>query len=461
MMGSAFDNLTILSVSPGDFGGGAERVAMNLHRAYLERSVDSWLAVGTKISELPNTIEIPNIEHRTAWAQALLGVSKGPQRRSTRVGDTGWALSRSLRVLAEPARYLKAFGGHEDFSFPASEHVLDLPPTPPDILHIHNMHGGGYFDIRALPSLSRRVSTVVTLHDSWILTGHCAHPLECSRWKSGCGRCPDLGLYVPIRRDASAVNWSVKRAVLAASQLHVATPSRWLMRMVEASGIDADLCGTRVIPNGIDLEVFRPGDKAEARFALGLPEDHLVLLVSARIAEANPFKDYPTLVEALPLAARRLDSRILLVVLGSDGQSESIEGIDILPVGFTEDSSLVAEYYRASDIYVHPARAENLPLAIIEALACGTPVVASRVGGVPEIITGEDVGILVPPRDSEALAAAVVRLAEDEGLRARMASTTPGIAADRFALDKQADAYLDWYAEIIDSGCAGDDITVP
>jgi len=73
--------------------------------------------------------------------------------------------------------------GHEDFNFPASWHLLDLPPRVPDILHGHNLHGC-YFDLRALAWLSQQVPVILTLHDAWLLGGHCAHSFDCERWKT-------------------------------------------------------------------------------------------------------------------------------------------------------------------------------------------------------------------------------------------------------------------------------------
>ena len=66
-------------------------------------------------------------------------------------------------------------------AFPASHRVLELPPRPPDVLHLHNLHGG-YFDLRVLPELSARQPTVVTMHDEWLYTGHCAYTLDSERW---------------------------------------------------------------------------------------------------------------------------------------------------------------------------------------------------------------------------------------------------------------------------------------
>ena len=107
--------------------------------------------------------------------------------------------------------------------------------------------------------------TVLTLHDAWLLSGHCAHSFDCERWKTGCGECPDLTIEPAIRRDATADNWVRKRDIYARSRLYVATPSPWLMGRVEQSMLAPAVEQARVIPNGVDLSVFRPADKRSIR----------------------------------------------------------------------------------------------------------------------------------------------------------------------------------------------------
>src|SRR5207249_2562667 len=135
---------------------------------------------------------------------------------------------RIAGALADPAARIDYHLGREDFRFPGTRELLSLTPEPPDVFHAHNLHGG-YFDLRLLPALSRRSPFVLTLHDAWLLSGHCAHSLDCERWLGGCGACPDLSLYPAVKRDATAQNWQQKRRIYADARLHVATPSRWLM----------------------------------------------------------------------------------------------------------------------------------------------------------------------------------------------------------------------------------------
>jgi len=224
-MDNAHPRLNILQVSTTDAGGGAEKTAWKLLRAYDKHGYASWLAVGYKSGQDPRVLEIPNYTLRN-WRKYLR--KPGTKLwRSQSLGDG--VLSAVLNVVTGYRRALDIRRGVEDFNFPGTHRLLKLPPQQPDILHCHNLHGW-YFDLRALPQLSGLVPTVLTLHDAWLLSGHCAHSFDCDLWKTGCGKCPDLNIYPPIRRDATAYNWQRKREIYTRSRLYITTPSRWSTR---------------------------------------------------------------------------------------------------------------------------------------------------------------------------------------------------------------------------------------
>src|SRR5206468_11861629 len=140
---------------------------------------------------------------------------------------------------------------------------------------------------------------VITMHDAWLLSGHCAHSFACERWQTGCGECPDLTIPPAIARDATAFNWKRKRDLYARSRFYVAAPSRWLIDKLARSILAPAVIESRVVPNGIDLEVFRPGDRATTRAKLDLPQDADVLLFTALSIRENVWKDYQTLRAAI------------------------------------------------------------------------------------------------------------------------------------------------------------------
>ena len=238
-----------------------------------------------------------------------------------------------MNHIGEPYRWLQQQLGCEDFNFPGTRRLLELAEFP-DIIHCYNLHGG-YFDLRALRSLSHRLPVILDLRDSWLLSGHCGYSFDCERWKTGCGNCPDLGIYPPISRDATAYNWRRKRNVYNQSRFYVATPSRWLMQKVEQSMLAPAIVGSRIITTGIDQAIFHPVNKLEARKTLKLPAAARVLLFSAYGIKQNRFKDYQTMRDAVTLVAKRLRGKeLIFVALGEDAPDEIIDGARIRFVSF-------------------------------------------------------------------------------------------------------------------------------
>ena len=199
------------------------------------------------------------------------------------------------------------------------------------------------------------------------------------------------------------------------------------MDMVERSILAPAAVRREVIPNGVDLERFAPGDRARARRELSVAPDVPLLVFAAQGGRANEFKDFPTLRAALA----RLESPVVAVALGDPTADEEQVGRELRTVGSVPPED-VARWLQAADLYVHPSRADTFPNGVLEALACGTPVVASRVGGIPEQVRNET-GILVEPGDPAALAAAIESLLADPSRRERMSAAAAEDARARFS----------------------------
>lgn len=457
-------SLQILQIGSIDEGGGAASVATALLREYRARGCRVWHVVGRKRGDDNDVIVLPD-DRRGAYRWSGYAALQGRLRRlAGHYPNRGWGLiSRTLRSVTHPRVVARRWQGLEDFDFPGSHAVLNLLDGRPDIVHCHNLHGE-YFDLRALATLSNHAPCVLTLHDMWLLTGHCAYSLGCNRWQAGCGQCPDLNLYPSIRRDATAANWRRKRDIYAQSRLYVATPSRWLLEQVQQSMLAPALMEARVIPNGIDLSLFRPGDKNAARVALGIPIDAAVVLMSAG-SHGSMWKDDKTLVPALKRVAAAMPAkRLVVVALGRDPTIERRTSATWLSPPYQTDAAVMASYYQAADVYAHAARADNFPSAVLESLACGTPVVATDVGGIAEQVkaadiralrsgaphaVGEATGALVPVADVGAMADAVFALLSNESPRITLGANGRRDMHARFDLQRQADVYLAWYRAII------------
>lgn len=448
--------MRILQMNSHDCGGGAESVALQLHREYLKAGHDAWLAVGNRRSNDDRVVTIPNDALRNPWARFWNGVAQ-PYIQKAEREDRFPTAGRLLELaVGQPARFASRLMGREDFAFPGSHELLSLIPGRPDILHAHNLHGR-YFDLRVLPELSGQIPTLLTLHDAWLLSGHCAHSFACDRWLTGCGKCPDLTIPPEIWRDGTAHNFRVKQAIYKTSRLFITAPSQWLMDKAQRSMLATAIMGSRVIPNGIDLEVFHRGDRRAARAAIGLPDDARVVLFCGTRPRHNAFKDFATLVTAMRrVAAGSPAARYILVALGGAGPQEEFGNLEIRYVPFQRESPMVAKFYHASNLYVHAAKAEAAaPLTVLEALACGVPVVASNICGMSERVTAGREALLVPPGDAEAMGGAITQVLDDPALGVRLGDAGAALAQQQFSHQRMASAYLDWYAEILERWHAG------
>ncbi len=438
---------TILQISTRDQRGGAERIANTLFQKYHARGHQSWLLVGKQYNRQANTWEL---RHAPAadnpWSRTLLKLIEAlsPLRQH---GVRGVAAVQShLRLLAQPTAWYNRRQGYEDFAFPGTWDLLQQLPAMPDIIHCHNLHGD-YFDLRVLPWLSRQRPVILHLHDSWLLSGHCAQPLDCRRWQTGCGACPYLEIYPAIARDQSAANWQRKAAIYAQSRLYIVAVSQWLMDQVQQSMLAG--MQQRVIHNGIDLQLFHPGDQQAARRALGLPPQARIILHTA----AGTFKDSATMNAAL---AQLTGEELLFLCVGETlyvGESGRVERLGngrSIKRRYVGDPAEMARYYRAADLYLHSAKADSFPTTILEAMACGTPVVATAVGGIPEQIRDGETGLLVPPQAPQAMAHALQTLLADRELRQCMGEAAAAHAKQRFGLARQVDALLTYYAEVLE-----------
>lgn len=429
--------MRILQVNSADRGGGAEAVALQLHRAGLAHGHHATLAVGRARTGEPGVVLIP------------------PGGRLRRLHDElrergRHRLALAARVLGDPRVAGDLARGREDFRHPGTRHVLELARGA-DVVHLHNLHGW-YFDLTLLPALTAMRPTVLTLHDEWAYTGHCAHTLGCDGWRTGCGHCPHLGVYPRLLRDGTAANLARKRSLHAGSALRLVAPVRWLLERALQSALAPAVRSAEVIENGVDLDRFSPPvDRRALRLRLGLPADAQVLVFAAQGAPDNPFKDLETLERALDALGTSGGAPIVAVVLGADGSSAASGRVEIRRLGVVT-SATVADHLRAADVYVHPARADTQPLAILEALACGTPVVASRVGGIPETVEDGETGLLVAPGNPGALARALARVCEDGELRSRLSAEGRAVAEQRFSLARQTASYLALYEGAATSG---------
>lgn len=334
--------------------------------------------------------------------------------------------------------------GREDFDFPATKHLLKIAGFKPDLIHAHNLHSD-FFDLRELPYYSNKFPFFLTLHDCWTFTGHCCHFFDCKRWKKNCGKCPHLEIPIKLAMDGTRCNLALKRKIYSNCKIHIATPSNWLAKHVTQSILSPAIKSITVIPNGVDQNIFTPAEKIEARKELSIPETDFVISFSCNSPSKNPWKNYGLLEKIIQILSKSPKIKnITFLILGEKGEPMSYNHIRLKKLGWLQDREKVAVVYQASDLYLHPTNADTYPNVILEAMSCGTPVFASDIGGIPEQISDQVDGRVLPNK-AETFASAIKEIIIDDQKRHNFAERSLFKARKLFSETDMIRKYHDWY----------------
>lgn len=229
---------------------------------------------------------------------------------------------------------------------------------------------------------------------------------------------------------------------------HVITISEAIRQVLLAEGVPADKVSC--VPSAVDTERYRPGGDQEAfRREFGLQADELTVGMAAQFI---PRKGHRVLVDAAP-AVLQAHPRTRFLLFGRGPEQEAIrrriEQVGLAErfvfAGFRDD---LEQWLPCLDVLAHPASMEGLGVILLQAAACGVPVVASRAGGIPEAVAVGETGLLVPPGDARALAGAVIDLLADGPRRRRLGEAARSRALQRFSPAAMAAGNATVYARL-------------
>ncbi|OIQ50041.1 D-inositol-3-phosphate glycosyltransferase [Pseudodesulfovibrio hydrargyri] len=379
--------MRVLLISDTEAKGGAAIAAARMARALAEAGVELGMAVNDPVE----------------------GPAAGPWERF---------VLRSARTADWSETPVPAL---EDEVNGALRGILD--EFQPDAVSVHNIHGGGKvgWNVNMVGLCAKRVPTVWTLHDAWSFTGRCAFPGNCPEYADTCGkRCPSPDGYPFLDRSRISREFSRKQRVLhTAEQLAAVTPSRWMAELAR-KGIWQGR-EVRVIPNCLDATVYRPREDAAKRLGID-PARRTVLLCAADFADSR--KGFDLALEAL---ATGKCGPLQALVMGRGGDLPEWPGVSVVPLGFVDGPERKSLVYSAAHVMLHPAREDNLPNAVLESMACGTPVAGFAVGGMPDLVTTGENGVLSEDVSGPGLAEAMGRCLRN--------SRSMGVAARQHVLE--------------------------
>jgi len=427
----------LVHLSDGHLGGGGGIAMLRLHQGLRKAGIDSRILCRTKtqdsayITEIPH---LPRLESQLKKATAKFGLN-------------------DIHLLGS-------------FKIKQKEAYRDA-----DVIDFQGIHTGT-LSYLTLPSLTKNKPAVFTMHDMWAMTGHCVYSYDCERWQQGCGSCPYPDTHPRIQRDNTHLEWHLKKWAYNHSNLAFVAPSRWLFEQATKSMFGQ--FPIHRIPYGLDTEIYQPLDPEACRVELGIPANKKVLMFAALKLDAAR-KGGDLLLAALQGLPAALKSELVLLTIGDHAEAMTKE-IDIQTVhlGFVSDEHRKAVAYSAADLFLFPTRADNLPLVLLESMACGTPMVSFNVGGVSDLVRPGMTGYLAEPENVEALREAIlhpsdqslwsqkhssesvtdfrngiIHLLEDEPLRQHMRQQCRKIILQEYREEIQVKRYIQLYNQLL------------
>ncbi|MCR4613864.1 MAG: glycosyltransferase [Bacteroidaceae bacterium] len=311
-----------------------------------------------------------------------------------------------------------------------------------DVIHLHwvNQSFLSLSDLERILKSGKRI--VITMHDMWYFTGICHYAADCQKYETQCTDCP---LMSQQGIDYARRVFDRKMLMYAHHDITFVGCSQWIADMASRSALTH---GHRVvsIPNAVNADVFCPvSDRMEARRSLGLPEGkRLILFSSQRITDER--KGFSLLAESCRILKQQQPSLDLgIVVVGGDSETvRHAVPYEVFPISYVKKELDMAQLYNSVDAYVTSSLQDNLPNTIVEALACGTPCVGFRVGGIPEMIDHELNGYVARYRDAEDFARGIL-FCIDPQRNAQLAAAAREKAVATYGEEHVAQLYCEVY----------------
>jgi glycosyltransferase involved in cell wall biosynthesis len=390
---------SVLHLSAFDINGGASRAAYRLHLGLRQLGMSSRMLVRQKASDDPDVLlagAAPEPSWHRAWRKAAPYLDDLPRR----------LLRTDNPTPISPAWLPSPTAG-------------DVRRVAPSIVNLHWICGG-FVSPTALPRLAAPL--VWTLHDQWAFCGG-------EHYTTGDDRRFEHGYRAGSRPageggpDVNRFLWQRKRrAYRRIRTMSVVAPSRWL----------ADLARKSLLLGDRRIEAAQR-----------------IILFGAFGGVHNPRKDFALLVNAIRhLVAAGRGADLALAIFGSGAAGVPADlGIPVHALGVLHDDISLALVYAAADVYVSTSLADNLPLTVMEAMSCGTPVVGVDVGGMSDLVRDGETGTLVTRRDPAALAAALGSILEADDRR--LGAGARSLIEREFTLERQAERYRTLYCETL------------
>ena len=363
--------MKVVHINTSTIAGGAAKACYRLHTALMACGINSSVVT---VNDTNNKFNV--VKYRTSVIQKF----------KNNITFLVEAIAVKLLVKSNSVPFSFGVAGVDISSVDAIKKA--------DVLHIHWVNNGMLSISSVLKLCAMGKKMVWTFHDSWAATGGCHVKAGCTNYLAQCTSCPVIN-YTFLNNIPPYL--FTQKLQLFTHPIHIITPSQWLMAVIKKSLITANN-HSQNIPNTLPIEVFAPQPITR--------NTTFNILLGYMKINASGHKGLGYAVDAIRLFITNNPSVKVQIAVFGGGAADvtSINLPHVTALGFVSDEAQMATIYNNANVYIAPYLEDNFPNTVLEALSCGTPVVAFDAGGVPQLVQHQLNGYLAASKDVNGLA---------------------------------------------------------
>ena len=353
------------------------------------------------------------------------------------------------QILHHQIRQLEREYSISNLLYPYGEEIIKTAEfKTADLVHYHILHNG-MVSLLDYPRLMNAKKSVWTVHDPWIVTGNCVHPLDCDKWKSGCGECRRTNeKYFEMNCDNTDFMWKQKKQIFSQINPNIIVSCDFMEKYLQNSPITQHFTNIYVIPFGVDADKYVLKNKREARSLFGVGNNKVVIGFRADSAAVKGCK---YMYEALRKITQHKNIQLLSV--GSGAIPEDIkEKYNIKELGWVDGEEQMIQFYQLCDLFLMPSLAETFGLMAIEAMAAECAVICFQDTVLEEITSAPDIGIAVPYLSADRLASEISCLVNHPEELKRRGKRGNNLVRDKYSFEQYVKKHIELYCNVQSAG---------
>lgn len=315
-----------------------------------------------------------------------------------------------------------------------------------DIVHYHILHNN-MISLLDLPTLMKLKPSVWTIHDPWMVTGNCVHPLDCNKWLEGCSNCKNLNYkYFEMKYDKAWQMWNIKKQIYSKLDIDLVVATNFTKKYIQNSPLTKHINRIHIIPFGVDVEAFKKFNKQDIRHKYGIEDRNIVIGFRN---DHSPVKGCTYIYKALE--TMNFNKDIIIISVGEGEIPSNLkEKFRMINLGWQNDDNIMKEFFTVCDIFIMPSLAESFGLMAIEAMAAATPVICFKDTVVEEVINAPKCGIAVAYKSEDELRQAIEKLVKNKEEREKRGKLSRDYVKQCYGYKNYVQKHVEVYVDLLE-----------